>query len=95
MDADSIIDVLGTLKLADLRRIDQAVHEWIGRIEAGQQPVDETKAPKKTYRQEYVKCGKARCKKCSDGGAHGPYWFAYWSEGRRTRKQYIRPYHDL
>lgn len=38
-----------------------------------------------TYRSEYVKCGKAGCRKCP----HGPYWYAYWREGSRTRKRYI------
>jgi len=27
------------------------------------------------YRQQYVRCGKATCKKCAPGGpGHGPYW---------------------
>ena len=43
----------------------------------------------KTYRQELVKCGRPGCQKCSAGAGHGPYWYAYWSEGGRTRKQYI------
>ena len=89
MDADRIIEALDTLSLADLRRVDQARHEWIARIEAWQQPADQAKAPTKTYRQEYVRCGKEGCKKCSTGPGHGPYWYAYWSEGGRTRKQYI------
>lgn len=40
---------------------------------------------KTTYRREYVKCGKAGCKKCP----HGPYWYAYWHEGKRLRKKYL------
>ncbi len=42
-----------------------------------------------TYRQEYVRCGKARCKRCREGHGHGPYWYAYWSEGGRTRSRYV------
>lgn len=38
-----------------------------------------------TYRQEEVRCGKDACGSCP----HGPYWYAYWKEGGRTRKQYI------
>lgn len=38
-----------------------------------------------TYRQEYVRCGKERCRACP----HGPYWYAYWKERGRTRSRYI------
>ena len=31
---------------------------------------------------------KERCK-CAEGKLHGPYWYAYWSEGGKTRSQYI------
>ena len=89
MDADRMIEALDTLSLADLRRVDQALHAWIARIESWQQPGEEAKTPQKTYRQEYVKCGKDGCKKCANGPGHGPYWYVYWSEGGRTRKQYI------
>lgn len=37
-----------------------------------------------TYRCEYVRCGKKGCKRCP----HGPYWYGYWREGKRTRKRY-------
>lgn len=40
---------------------------------------------KYTYRQEWVKCGKAQCKRCP----HGPYWYAYWSEKGKLHKRYI------
>jgi hypothetical protein len=31
----------------------------------------------KVYRQQYRKCGKARCKLCNDSSSygHGPYWY--------------------
>lgn len=41
------------------------------------------------YKQEISLCGKERCKKCERGDGHGPYWYAYWWEGGRTRKKYI------
>ncbi|HLX40812.1 MAG TPA: BTAD domain-containing putative transcriptional regulator, partial [Ktedonobacteraceae bacterium] len=44
---------------------------------------------KVTYRQQYTRCGKERCRKCKDGAGHGPYWYAYWSEGGRTISKYI------
>ena len=31
-----------------------------------------------TLRLERVKCGKDRCKKCAEGGGHGPYWYLYF-----------------
>lgn len=37
-----------------------------------------------TYQRELVKCGKPKCRKW-----HGPYWYAYWTEGTRTRTLYI------
>jgi hypothetical protein len=37
-----------------------------------------------TYQRELVKCGKPRCRKW-----HGPYWYAYWTRGIRTRSLYI------
>ncbi len=42
-----------------------------------------------TYRQQYTRCGKERCRKCRDGLGHGPYWYAYWSENGRTISKYI------
>jgi hypothetical protein len=37
-----------------------------------------------TYQQELVLCGKPKCRKW-----HGPYWYAYWTTGSRTRTLYI------
>ncbi|MGB8345625.1 MAG: DUF6788 family protein [Ktedonobacteraceae bacterium] len=42
-----------------------------------------------TYRQQYTRCGKERCRKCKEGNGHGPYWYAYWSENGRTVSKYI------
>ncbi len=38
-----------------------------------------------SYRQEFVRCGRANCKSCP----HGPYWYAYYREGKRLRSRYI------
>lgn len=37
-----------------------------------------------TFRLQFVKCGKAKCRKW-----HGPYWYAAWKDGRRTRTAYV------
>src|SRR5258708_247088 len=44
---------------------------------------------KVTYRQQYTRCGKERCRKCREGAGHGPYWYAYWSANGRTISKYI------
>ncbi len=40
--------------------------------------------PAVSYRRALVRCGR-RC----DGCPHGPYWYAYWKDGGRSRSQYI------
>ena len=37
-----------------------------------------------TYELRPVLCGKSGCAKL-----HGPYWYAYWTEGGRVRTVYI------
>src|SRR5579864_2439420 len=44
---------------------------------------------KVTYRQQYTRCGKQRCRKCKEGPGHGPYWYAYYSVNGRTVSKYI------
>ena len=41
-----------------------------------------------TYRQEWIKCGKAGCK-CGAGDRHGPYVYKYWKQEGRLRKAYV------
>jgi len=43
-----------------------------------------------TYSQQYRRCGKPDCQACRPGRpGHGPYWYARWQEGGRTRTRYI------
>lgn len=43
-----------------------------------------------TYRLQYTCCSKAKCRTCRGSRfAHGPYWFAFWTVGGRTRSKYI------
>jgi hypothetical protein len=37
-----------------------------------------------TEQLELVNCGKKKCKRCRRGASHGPYWYAYLSNGRGT-----------
>lgn len=79
-----------------LRKLREWLQTLIERAEYDrqEQPVDEHDVPKvkrggqRTYRLEYVRCGSKKCR-CASGELHGPYWYAYWSEGGRTRSQYI------
>jgi hypothetical protein len=38
--------------------------------------------------QQMVRCGKLGCK-CQRGILHGPYFYRFWREGGRLRKQYV------
>ncbi len=42
-----------------------------------------------TYQLQYRTCGKSCCKTCRSGQGHGPYWYAYWREGKRIRSGYV------
>jgi hypothetical protein len=68
----------------DLRRVLMFVRGLLlaqgdeaGRIEGGE--------PSVTYRLEMVKCGKPGCRSCP----HGPYWYAYYRDGKRLRSRYV------
>ena len=41
------------------------------------------------YRQQYVRCGKPQCGRCSAGPGHGPYWYAIWRDGDHVRTRYV------
>lgn len=58
------------------------------RVVDGREMVEERRTTYHTYRLEGVRCGKEKCR-CASGELHGPYWYAYWSEGGRTRSQYV------
>lgn len=80
------------LNLKQLDRLDTWLHELIEALKkrAGEDDIEMGVRPKsrETYRLERVRCGKEKCK-CASGELHGPYWYAYWSEGGRTRSQYV------
>ncbi len=43
-----------------------------------------------SYSRQYRRCGKADCPACRPGlPGHGPYWYARWQEGGRTRSRYL------
>lgn len=88
MDVDRVIAELDTLRVPELQRLRQAIEDIYGHYEAVAHPPADAPAPERKYRQEWVLCGKPSCKKCAGGVGHGPYWYSYWVEGGKTRKQY-------
>ncbi|HEY8283729.1 MAG TPA: DUF6788 family protein, partial [Chloroflexota bacterium] len=43
-----------------------------------------------SYRQQYRRCGKAGCGRCSGAGlGHGPYWYAQWRAEGRNHTRYL------
>ena len=69
----------------DLRRLQILVRGLLLHADGVPTPGQEPGMPNVSYRQEHVRCGKAHCSTCP----HGPYWYGYWKEDGRTRKQYI------
>ena len=51
--------------------------------------VEEESSRSGTLRLERVKCGKDRCKKCAEGGGHGPYWYLYFRRHGKLTSRYI------
>jgi len=88
---------IGALGVKDLVRLDAWLHNLLEVRRADKRVRGATKqhevlqshrTARKTYRLELVRCGKGSCK-CAEGKLHGPYWYAYWSEGGRTKSQYV------
>lgn len=70
----------------DLRRVAIFVRGLLQAI--GDESAADSSAPELagvTYRLENVRCGKAGCSSCP----HGPYWYAYFREGKKLRSRYI------
>lgn len=59
-----------------------------GRATAGRVTRQGRPAGNKSYCLERVRCGKENCK-CARGELHGPYWYAYWAEGGKSKSQYV------
>jgi hypothetical protein len=78
-----------SLSFRQLVKLDAWLHNLMETAErAGGRKSTEHTVGHKTYRSEMVRCGKKGCK-CSKGELHGPYWYAYWSEGGKTKSEYI------
>jgi hypothetical protein len=73
----------------DLRRLMLYAGELVaartGSRTVPQAPRQAGRPPRVSYRQQQVRCGKEGCTRCP----HGPYWYAFWREGGRSRSRYV------
>ena len=96
MTLREIKKTITALSPRQLANLDAWLHELIDAAEVkkttgsatSRQVPEERNAVNKTYRLEGVRCGKKNCR-CAEGRLHGPYWYAYWTEGGKTRSQYV------
>jgi hypothetical protein len=91
MDLREVKRHVSALNTRQLVRLDAWIHGLLESSEAvddGRKATVKRHSSHKTYRRELVRCGKKGCK-CAEGQLHGPYWYAYWTEGGRTRSQYV------
>lgn len=88
---------VSSLAPKELVRLDAWLHELIkatqsekqdGRGTAKRVALAGRQDDHKTYHLKGVRCGKETCR-CAVGELHGPYWYAFWSEGGKTRSQYV------
>lgn len=77
------------LNVQQLVKLDAWLHSLIETVESasGDEPTKHI-VGNKTYQSERVRCGKKGCR-CTRGELHGPYWYAYWTEGGKTRSEYV------
>lgn len=91
MNLREVKRLVGALSPRQLVKLDAWIHgllEGAGRAGDGRVATGVKRHGHKTYRRELVRCGKKDCR-CAKGELHGPYWYAYWSEGGKTKSQYI------
>ena|SRR5947209_290659 len=84
LSLDQLVELNGLV-----RQLIQGARENEKRRRALKRDVIEEKVrDNKTYRLVSIRCGKENCK-CANGKGHGPYWYAFWSEGGQTRCCYV------
>jgi len=85
------------LSYPELVKLDQLIHRLLEDQEVGEpeikdrpdrEVVERNRVGNLTYQLERIRCGKPNCK-CTRGALHGPYFYAYWSEGGKTKSMYI------
>jgi hypothetical protein len=97
MNLTHIKFIIRRLSLNQLRKLDAWLVELIRKTEEAsrkdkpsprKQTVAKQTLDNKTYRLEYIRCGKENCK-CTRGKLHGPYWYSYARVKDKTTSQYI------
>ncbi len=97
MSLTQIKQAVRRLSLAQLRRLDEWLHEIILKAEEvaraesvipRRQVVEERTIENMTYRLEGVRCGKDKCK-CARGKLHGPYWYSYGRIEGKVKSRYV------
>jgi hypothetical protein len=87
---------ISTEKTEELKFLRERIEAELARRELVQRQenrspamVDERSRRSGTLRLERVKCGKDHCKKCAEGGGHGPYWYLYFRRHGKLTSHYI------
>jgi len=80
LDRD-LLDAVKDLDEHGLRRLQILTRAQLERLGA----IGPNEEPNVSLRKQMVRCGKAGCTKCP----HGPYWYAYWTEGGKRKTRYI------
>lgn len=80
LDRD-LLDAVKDLDEHGLRRLQILTRAQLERLGA----IGPSEEPNVSLREQMVRCGKAGCTKCP----HGPYWYAYWTEGGKRKTRYI------
>ncbi|HUG32460.1 MAG TPA: hypothetical protein VMM14_06165 [Acidimicrobiia bacterium] len=80
LDRD-LLDAVKDLDEHGLRRLQILTGAQLERLGA----IGPNEEPNVGLRKQMVRCGKAGCTKCP----HGPYWYAYWTEGGKRKTRYI------
>lgn len=82
------IQKIGDLPTEDLLEMQAHIAKVIEKRQRSGEPVEPEKTPTVSYREQYIKCGKEKCK-CAQGHLHGPYKYAYWREGGKVITKYV------
>lgn len=78
-------DVLEAVREMDAHELRRLLILATARLEAQGVELPTGATPQVGLRPQMVRCGKSTCGTCP----HGPYWYAYWTEGGRRRSRYL------
>lgn len=65
------------------------VDNVLPKMEAEAEAADVPKVLPGKVHVQWVRCGRAGCR-CAQGQLHGPYYYRFWREGGRLRKEYVK-----